>query len=250
MKDGKRLRRWSLLASAFLGLAILVGGVQWLNSADHTDNPGSSEANLDILDFYAFSTSGGDNLALVITVSGFLASGEQTNNAAFNPNALYQFKFSDARDGVPDAVMQVHFTGSGTSQTVNVRALSAPSVTTATGQVFEGTVIASGAFNTTFTGGGVTAFAGPRDDPFFLDLTGDMSLTSVLNAVFGAALGTTIGSPTEQTLAFSNPGTDSLAGLNALAIVVEVPKADIAEALGVASDATIYAWATTDEETS
>ena len=40
-------------------------------------------------------------------------------------------------------------------------------------------------------------FAGPGDDPFFIDLFGDESLTSVLNAVFSATLGETIGSVDE-----------------------------------------------------
>ena len=88
-------------------------------------------------------------------------------------------------------------------------------------------------------------FAGPRDDPFFIALFGDESLTSVLNAVFSGVLGETIGSPDEQTLSFADPAMDDLAGLNALAIVVEVPKSMVAGALGIGLSDAFFAWATT-----
>jgi len=90
----------------------------------------------------------------------------------------------------------------------------------------------------------MTVFAGPRDDPFFVNLFGDSSLTSVLNAAFTAA-GFPSGDTTEQSLAFSNPGVDDLAGLNVLAIVVEIPKATIASALGVTVTDIIYVWGST-----
>jgi hypothetical protein len=100
-----------------------------------------------------------------------------------------------------------------------------------------------GPLSTTLEAGGIKAFAGPRDDPFFIDLFGDRSVTSVLNAAFSAALGEQIGSPDEQSLEFDPAAQDDLAGLNVLAIVVEVPKAMVASALGVPSDGTFYAWA-------
>jgi hypothetical protein len=51
---------------------------------------------------------------------------------------------------------------------------------------------------------GMTAFAGLRDDPFFFDLVQYL-------AVLGGASG------------FRNPGIDTFAGTNTLALVVEVP---------------------------
>jgi type IV secretory pathway VirB10-like protein len=91
----------------------------------------------------------------------------------------------------------------------------------------------------------MTVFAGPREDPFFIHLFGDASLTSVLNAAFSAALGTQVGDPNEQTFAFADPASDDLAGANVLAIVVEVPKSAVASALGITTSDTFYAWATT-----
>ena len=88
-------------------------------------------------------------------------------------------------------------------------------------------------------------FAGLRDDPFFIDLFGDRSVTSVLNAAFSAALGEQVGASDEQTLAFNPDATDDLAGLNTLAIVVEVPKSSVASALGISTSDAFFAWATT-----
>ena len=86
---------------------------------------------------------------------------------------------------------------------------------------------------------------GRGTDPFFIDLFGDKSLTSVLNAAFSAALGETVGSVDEQTLAFADPAVDDLAGLNVLAIVVEMPKSMVAAALDIGLSDTFFAWATT-----
>ena len=71
---------------------------------------------------------------------------------------------------------------------------------------------------------GIRVFAGPRDDPFFFDLTS-------FNAVLGGTQS-----------AFNNPGTDTFAGTNVLSLVVEVPK----NLLGSAS--TLNVWAETKTE--
>ena len=93
----------------------------------------------------------------------------------------------------------------------------------------------------------MTAWAGPSDDPFYVDLFGDASLTSVLNAAFGVALAQQVGNAGEQTLAFSDPAQDDLAGLNTLSIVVQLPKSVLASALGIPVDGTFYVWGTTSE---
>ena len=62
---------------------------------------------------------------------------------------------------------------------------------------------------------------------------------------YGAALGMPIGSASEQSLAFSDPAMDDFAGLNLLSIVVQVPKAKLASALGIPSNGTFFVWGTT-----
>jgi hypothetical protein len=82
--------------------------------------------------------------------------------------------------------------------------------------------ISTGASAITATGGGLTVFAGVRDDPFFFDL-----------ARFNEIV---MGMATE----FRDPGIDTFAGSNALAIVVELPASMV-----VGTSSTIGVWGTT-----
>ncbi len=67
-------------------------------------------------------------------------------------------------------------------------------------------------------------FAGPRDDPFFFDLN-----------QYKAILAGTAGG-------FNNPGTDTFAGTNVLATIIEVPKTMLG------SSSTINVWAETKQK--
>jgi len=59
------------------------------------------------------------------------------------------------------------------------------------------------------TQNGITAFAGPRDDPFFMDFA------QYSQIIAGNAT------------SFNNPGSDTFAGTNVMSVVVEVPKSMI-----------------------
>lgn len=236
-------RRIRIVIPAAAILAAVLGSIFQARAADHKDAPASMEGNLDINDLYAFGQ--GDSITLVMTVHPFLAPGAATQNAYFNPNGLYQFKFDAERDGMEEAVIQVTFSGTGPSQTVSVRGPGTPSARgTALNAILKDLPI-TGSFNQTFSGGGISAFAGPRDDPFFLHLMGDSSLTSVLNAAYSAALDTLVGETGQQTLAFSGNGVDDFRGTNVLAIVLKMPKSAITEELGLQSGGTFHLWATT-----
>jgi hypothetical protein len=56
------------------------------------------------------------------------------------------------------------------------------------------------------TNGGIQVFAGPRDDPFFMDF-----------AQYGEIIA-------GNATSFNDPGSDTFAGTNVLSIVIEVPK--------------------------
>jgi len=232
--------RWLLAAAALL--AVTVGAVLSVDAADHADSPATSEGNLDINDMYVFEN--GDNMVFAMTVNPLLTPGAATTDARFNPEGLYEFKLDRERDGIEDAVIQVGFLGNGPGQQVNVRGPIAVDGGS-NGRFIRATRTLRGGFDTQIEDGGVTVFAGPRDDPFYVDLFGDESLTSVLNAAFGAALGEQIGADDQQSLAFNPDATDDLAGLNTLAIVIEVPKGRIAQALGISLDDPFFVWSTT-----
>jgi hypothetical protein len=237
-----RARRISSVA--FVGAiagTMALGGVL-VRAADHADSPDTTESNLDINDLYVFNQ--GSDVVFVMTVAPLLTPGEATTAAALNPRGLYEFKLDAERDGVAEAVIQVAAAGPGPSQSITVRGPSAPSAAGTTSRVEAGPSV-RGRLGQTLTGSGTTAWVGASDDPFFIDLFGDESLTSVLNAAYGAALGTQVGNANEQTLAFSDPAMDDLAGLNTLAIVVQMPKQMVADAVGIPVDGVFYAWAAT-----
>jgi hypothetical protein len=236
---GKRVLERSLLALTVLGFT--TWGVA-LKAADHADSPDTSEGNLDINDTYAFNQ--GSDVVLVMTVAPFLTPGERTNGAALNPRGLYEFKLDKERDGIAEAVIQVATSGNGQTQNITVRGPVAPETQGTTSRVIPGQSL-KGRFNEIISGDGMTAWAGPSDDPFFINISGDKSVRSVLNSAYGAALGMQIGSPAEQTLAFENPAADDFAGLNLISIVVQVPKSKLASALGIAPTGTFYFWGTT-----
>ncbi len=212
-------------------------------AADHADSPDTSQGNLDINDLYAFID--GDDLVLAMTVSPLLTPGEATDGAALNPNGLYEFNLDVERDGIAEAVIQILAQGDGPDQTITVFGPTDADAGPVRGIL--GGPRVTGAFGSTFSDNGTRVFVGPRDDPFFINLFGDESLTSVLNAAFGGALGQQVGADGEQTLAFADPGSDDLAGVNTLAIVVSLPRSDIGAALGTSADGVFYAWATTGE---
>jgi len=233
------------LAYYLTSLTIIAGLVFSLFAADHADSPDTSFGNLDINDYYIFNH--GSNIVLALTVSPLLAPGSSTNNAAFNPDGLYQFKFDKDRDGVEEAVIQITFDGSGTSQKVNVYGPGKPSKTGTLENMILDIKPISGDFNTVFTSNDIRVFAGPRDDPFFFHGFGDSSLTSVLNAAFTGA-GIATGAPEEQSLAFSQNAPDNLAGLNVLGLVIEIPKSMIAQSVGITVSDIMYSWATTSQK--
>lgn len=235
------LRR--LAAPAGLALLLVAAtAVLTVRAADHADSPDTSEGNLDINDLYAFVD--GDDVVLAMTVTPLLTPGEQTDDAALNPLGIYEFNLDVERDGTAEAVVQVVAHGPGPDQRVTVLGPAGPEAGPDGRRIVDASRF-SGRFGTTFSGNGMRAFAGPRDDPFFINLFGDESLTSVLNAVYGSALGMQVGEDDEQTLAFADPGEDDLAGLNTVAIVVSVPKATLASVLDIPEDGTFHVWATT-----
>lgn len=242
-KSIRLLKELSRLSAYCLFVTALPLGVF---AADHKDAPNTDEANLDITDLYVFSR--GDAMVFVMNVSPLLTPGSATNSSFFNPNGLYQFKMDKERDGIEEAVIQISFTGTGSTQMAVVRGPEAPSKKGIAANAHLGTAPISGQFNTPFEGSGIKVFTGPRDDPFFLHLLGDSSLTSVLNAAYSAALKVPVGAASEQSLVFSKTGKDDFKGTNILSIVVQVPKSLLAQKVGIAADGTFYTWATTSKK--
>ena len=197
-----------------------------LIAADHKDAPAVTGNANDITDVYAFQGQDTNNMVFVVNTQGLL-SPTATGAATFNENVMTEINIDNTGDNVEDLVIQaikrggkMYFFGpfapsvTGVNSTINTQALAG----NVDISVYGGNAVVGTATN------GMKFFAGPRDDPFFFDL-------SRYNLIIAGSATT-----------FNNPGTDTFAGTNVLATIIEVPKS----LLG--SSATINVWAETKQK--
>jgi hypothetical protein len=227
MQRGTSHRRRLFAGSALLcAIVAAIATAHWATASDHRDSALlTANPSEDIADIYSFqSPATPGNFVLAMTVNGFIPPPE-AGTTYFDPDVLYQFKIDNNADAVEDLVLQAFVTGTGADQVMHFYGPVAPAktgaVTRVTGPETASVKLSTGATPTIGSGNGMTVFAGVRDDPFFFDL-----------AQFKLVVG-------GQATAFNNPGTDTFAGNNVLAIVVELPTS----ALG--SSSTIGVWGTT-----
>src|SRR5437870_3840640 len=202
-----RVIAWGLL----LATAAALGVTRWIKASDHKDSALlAADHAADIADVYTFkSPVNPDNVVLVMTVSGFIPPSE-ASTTFFDPNVLYQWKIDNSGDAVEDLVIQAFVTGTGGHQVMHFRGPAKASEIGSTSRVIEGPETATVAVSNTATPiaatrNGMTVFAGVRDDPFFFDLVQFKKIIA------------------GQATSFRNPGVDTFAGTNVLAIVVELP---------------------------
>jgi hypothetical protein len=230
------MNRKSLLTPKRLVIAACValcvaGGVGVALASDHQDTP-DVELNpeMDLTDLYVFPSPTPGRVVLAMNSWGVLSPAE-TPTTYFDPNILYQFKIDNNHDGVEDKVIQVTFNGSGPSQTVDVRGPVAPPVPGAMGNTISTAApVVSGTTRTTIgSASGVQVYAGPRDDPFFIDLEQFFRIIPDRKPVTGA-LSQLPDTPTAS--AWRTPGIDFLAGFNVLSIIIELPVGDLTGSAG------------------
>jgi len=196
-----------LISTAVLGIATLVA-----IAADHIDAPAVQGGTSDITDFYAFEGEDDANIAFVANVQGLLGAGSDTQNAAFDENVLIEFNIDTNDDKVEDLVIQatardgkMYFFGPVAPSQTGLNSTIA--FTTANQATVD--ISAYGASAIIENANGMKFFAGPRDDPFFMDF-----------AQYGQIIAGNASS-------FNSPGTDTFAGTNVMSIVIEVPKSMI-----------------------
>jgi hypothetical protein len=188
----------------------VVASIAGLIAADHIDAPAVSGGTSDITDFYAFQGEDTNNIVFVANVKGLLSPSE-TMNAAFDENTMIEFNIDTNGDNIEDLVIQatprdgnMYFFGpyapssTGLNSTIDTSVTQSKVVITKYG---EEPMI--GMENN------MKYFAGPRDDPFFMDFARYGEI------IAGNASG------------FNDPGSDTFAGTNVLSVVVEVPKSMI-----------------------
>jgi hypothetical protein len=192
-------------------------------AADHIDAPATSGTNADITDFYAFQGEDTSNIVFVANVQGLL-SPSASATASFDENVMVEINIDTNDDKIEDLVIQaiprdgkMYFFGpfapSSTGLNSSINELATKS---------EVAITSYGTNATIANTNGMKFFAGPRDDPFFMDF-----------AQYGAIINGNASS-------FNSPGADTFAGTNVLSIVVEVPKSQIG------GSGTINTWVTTN----
>ena len=204
--------RLAALATLAVVLAAF-GATRWLTASDHRDSALlTADRAADIADVYTFrSPANADNVVLVMTVSGLIPPPEAATTF-FDPNVLYQWKIDNTGDAVEDLVIQAFVTGSGPHQVMHFRGPATPLAPGTEARVLRGPETATVRVShesepIVTTRGGLTVFAGVRDDPFFFDLTRFKEIIA------------------GHASSFRNPGVDAFAGTGVLAIVVELPSA-------------------------
>jgi hypothetical protein len=226
-----RRRLW-LAAGAATALCGTIA-IAVARASDHQDTP-FVELNpkSDLTDVYAFPGAAG-RIVLAMDTRAFLTPAGATDpaQASFDPNLLYQFKIDTDGDAVEDKVIQVSFSGEGANQQVAVRGPIAPPVAGAMqNEVAEVTPAVSGAIITPLgSGNGIQVFAGPRDDPFFIDLEAAFCILPDRRPVTGALASSCALTPSQPgtPFYFRSPGINYVAGYNVNAIVIELPSSMI-----------------------
>jgi hypothetical protein len=233
-------------AGAIVLVAFLVqrAGPSSAGAADHLDAPGltppGGSVQTDVTDVYAFrSPANPNNTVLALNVNGVASAGE----AAPGPDrpfaqaiplvktsspVTYNLHVDNNGDAVTDVDIEVAFGAANAngSQAMRVKLEGARG-----GEELEGQSTAFGAAPTINRGaGGITAFAGRRDDPFFFDLVGFLNILDL-----GGRSLVGCGSPT------SHPERNFFAHRNVSSIVLEVPSR-----LLTAGSAKIGVWGSTN----
>ena len=215
---------WGLAAAAIAALGTL--GVAL--ASDHQDSPNVELNPLqDLTDVYAFPSPTAGRIVLVMNSRAFLTPAAAPG-ASFDRSQLYQFKIDNNGDAREDKVIQVTFDGTGASQTVNVRGPVTPPVQGAMANTVSTTAPAvTGAINSTLgSATGLQAFAGPRDDPFYIDLEQFFRIIPDRKPATGP-LGALPNTPTAGGFRPAGQAVNYVAGFNVLTIVVELPVADL-----------------------
>src|SRR4051794_20156201 len=197
-------RRLWLLAGV-VTLAGVAGISRLVVGSDHQDTPFVElNAKSDLTDVYAFPGAAAGRIVLAMDTRAFLtpADAADPTEASFDHNLLYQFKIDTDGDAKEDKAIQITFTGEGAAQQVQVRGPVAPPVAGAMdNEGADVTPAVPGALATVLgSGKGAQVFAGPRDDPFFIDPEAAFCILPDRRPVQGALSGSC-------ALARSQPGT-------------------------------------------
>lgn len=237
----KSLSRTKRVTAAAVVVALVAGSTTLAIGSDHQDTP-EVELNpkMDMTDVYAFPGSGPDRIALVMNSRAFLTPA-QSGSASFDQDLLYQFKIDNNGDAIEDKVIQVVFSGTGANQKVRVYGpVDPPVVGSMMNTLTDATPTVTGSINTVLgNANDVQVFAGPRDDPFFIDLEAAFCILPDRRPVTGP-LSAPCQLPGGGAFRAAGQAQNYVAGFNVLSLVIELPESQ----LTAGGNARIGVWGT------
>ncbi|WP_159023837.1 DUF4331 family protein [Formosa sp. L2A11] len=193
-----------------LGIGALSVAGFFMVAADHIDAPAVKGGTSDITDFYAFQGEDTDNIVFVANVQGLLSPAVSAD-AMFDESTLIEINIDTNDDKIEDYVIQaiprdgvMYFFGPVKPTTTGLSSAIETTGTTSMVDIsaYGGTAIIENSNDMKF-------FAGPRDDPFFMDFA---QFTEIIAG---------------NATSFNEVGSDTFAGTNVMSVVVEVPKSMI-----------------------
>ena len=232
------MRTFISVAVARAGLAALAiaapVGLQPAAASDHQDTLQLvSRPGADITDLYVFPAKNPDDVAFALDVHPLVPRG-MADTVAFDPGVLYQIKIDTVGDRHAHMVLQFKAEGTGASQRVTFYgpgvaktpvAMAPQAGTTTLGQASQ-------------LSGGMSFFAGARQDPFYFDLAQFFKINpdrNYKNHPDVPAPSATCFNPADQADNF-------LKDFNVLSLVVEMPRRVLTTAR---NHGRINVWATT-----
>jgi len=219
--------KWAGMALAGLIATAAFAGV--VVASDHMDTPTVEfHPKFDVNDVYAFPGSSPERVALVLGTSSPITPAG-TPSAAFGTRdeALYQLKVDNTGDAREDLVFQFTFTGPAGHQRVRVSGPMKPNEVGTANTLLAGGHELQGEVNHVLgSATGMQVFTGPRNDPFFIDLEAFFRVLPDRKPESGP-----LSKISQGPLTFRAAGSavDFLAGFNDLAIVVELPLAQLTD---------------------
>jgi Domain of unknown function (DUF4331) len=218
-----------MLAAGLVVVAGAAGATALVSGSDHQDTP-DVELNpkMDMTDIYAFPSPTPGRIVLVMDTRAFLTPAQAADpvQGSFDSDLLYQFKIDNNGDYIEDRVLQVSFTGEGAGQQVQLRGPTPPPVGGAMmNEVADVTPAVSGSLGTVLgSASDIQVFAGPRDDPFFIDLEAAFCILPDRKPVTGE-LSTPCDLPGIPPFRPAGQAVNYVNGFNVLAIAIELPSA-------------------------
>jgi hypothetical protein len=213
-------------------------------ASDHQDTPlVELSPRYDVNDVYAFPAPGDPSRTVLVLGTSSPITPAQTPSFTFGTkkNELYQIKIDNTGDAREDLVFQITFSGKAGKQKVTLRGPVKPKDVGTMNRLVGGHKI-KGHTNTVIEHNGIMLFAGPRDDPFFIDLEAFFRILPDRKPETGPLSTITQGPLTFRAASGADPAVDYVRGFNDMAIVIELPTSMIANP---ATNGRFGVWGTT-----